>query len=139
CSPLRAHPFSSAGNGTAAGDYPVPRSIWSRILLLAGGGSTAAFLGFLWLDLLAVLGMLGPSGASGTTNPYGPYSASPVVAKSGGTTAGQSEFAGALVACSGLDPNVALACAAARGGGHDRQPPNNSLLLTTVTRGSRSF
>lgn len=119
----------------------LPRRKWLKILLLLGGSSTLVMAGFLGLILLTVMGLLGASQAIGTQASGGnAYSASPVIPKSGGTTAGQQEFAGALVACSGLDPNVALAWAVQEGGGvNDGQPPNNFLFLTAVTGGFRSF
>ena len=113
---------------------------WVKLLLLGGVGSTLGFVAFGGFLLLSVLALLGGGNVTGTAAGYGAFSYPAVVPKSGGAAPAQEEFAGALVGCSGLDPNVVLAWTLAEGGGvNPSQPPNNFLFLTAATGGFRSF
>src|SRR4029077_12164665 len=117
------------------------RHWWAKFLLLGGVGSTLAVLAFGGLLFLSVLGFLGVSTGTGTTPGFGTaYSATAVVPKSGGMSQAHEEFAGALVACTGLAPYVALAWVASEGGGvNPGQPGWNFLFLTAVGGGFREF
>lgn len=124
----------------STGHKPVWRRGWVKILFLGGLGSTLGAMAFAGLVFVVILGLLGASPTSATSAYPSGFGAPPVTPRHGRVTDAQAQFAGSLVACSGLSPDVALGWIVAEGGGvNPGQPANNFLFLTAATGGFRDF